>query len=124
MFPARRALHPSIVDAMDLSRPTGRRGHRHAGSMTSALTPIQAGMVRFKGGGGVGGILKSVAIGAALGALTGGIGFALFEMGATFSSTALGIAAGTWQSAVVGGAIMGSIGGTLAGAGGMMGVRA
>lgn len=75
-------------------------------------------------GGGAGGILKSVAIGAALGALTGGIGFAVFEMGATFSSAALGIAAGTWQSAVVGGAIMGTIGGGLVGAGCMMEARA
>lgn len=109
MIPKHRDLHPSIHDALDLSRPTGRRGHRHAGSMSTALSPFHAGMVRFKGGGGVGGIFKSVVVGAVLGAITGGIGF--------YAMPALGfeLAAGaTFWGAVAGGAIMGGIGAGLA----------
>lgn len=109
MFPSHRELHPAVIDALDLSRPTGRRGHRYAGS--TALSTIQPGAVRFKGGGGVGGILKSVVVGAVLGAITGGIGF--------YAMPALGfeLAAGaTFWGAVAQGAVMGGIGGSLIGA--------
>lgn len=76
----------------------------------------------FKGGGG--GIIRSVVIGAALGALTAGIGFGL---AAALQGTALAfgesmIAAG-FMATVAQGAVMGGIGGSLIGAIHMMEAR-
>lgn len=104
----RKELHPHLTDALQLNHFEGMRGHRHAGAMTSALTPFHAGLYRFKGGGGVRGIITSVVVGAVLGAITGGIGAALYG---AFPETLAALA----SSSVVGGAIMGGIGGSLAG---------
>jgi hypothetical protein len=71
----------------------------------------------FKGGGGVGGIIATVAIAAVLGAVTGGIGFALAQ---SFSSLAFLSSAATIGGALMGGAVTGAIGGALTGALGMM----
>lgn len=114
MLSCHKEFHPSVIDALDLSRPTGRRGHRHAGSASTALSPIYPGMVRFKGGGG---IIKSVVVGAALGALTAGIGFGLAM---ALEGTSLAFGASMLQAGLMAtvaqGAIMGGIGGSLIGA--------
>lgn len=73
----------------------------------------------FKGGGG--GIIKSVVIGAVMGAVTAGIGFGL---AAALQGTALAfgesmLAAG-FMATVAQGAVMGGIGGSLVGACHMM----
>lgn len=111
MIPTHRELHPSIHDALGTGRFEGRRGHRHAGSITTALYPFQAGMYRFKGGGGIGGIIKSVVIGAALGAIGGGIA------GYLFGSPGTGLLAGysAWEAGAITGAVSGGITGALGG---------
>lgn len=122
MIPTQRDLHPMVRQCLfeTGNQVIGRRGHMRAGCMSTVLTPFQANSFRFKGGGGAGGIIKMVVIGAVLGALTGGIGFAAFGLGGTFASVGMGIVAGTLESAIVGGAIMGAIGGALSGAAGML----
>jgi len=108
MIPTHRELHPSIYEALGTGRYEGRRGHRHAGSISTALYPFQAGVYRFKGGGGFGGLIKSVVVGAVLGAATGGVG-AFF-----------GLSQGGWLTAIATGAAMGAIGGALQGVAGML----
>jgi Putative phage tail protein len=101
MIPVRTTTHPHIIDAMG-PRYLGRRGHRRAGLMSSALTPYLPGLYRHKGG--FMGIISSVVIGAVVGSITGGAGFAL-DLSAQSS----------FWGAVSSGAIMGAIGGVLTG---------
>ena len=96
-----------------------RRGHARSGLMQTSMWTYPTPAMRYWKGGG-GGIIKSIVIGAVLGAVTGGIGFAAVGLGGTFASASLGIVANTMMSAVAGGAIMGAIGGALSGVAGML----
>lgn len=65
----------------------------------------------FKGGGGVGGIIKSVVVGAVIGAITGGIGGYFFDTPG-FNIFGMAVEKG-WQAGLVQGTITAAVGGAL-----------
>lgn len=112
-------IFPHITGRDNHARRERREGHRAGLLGTTMFCPPIPAMKYYKGGGG--GIIKSIVIAAAIGAITAGIGFG---MAMALEGTALAFGSAMLEAGLMAtiaqGAIMGAAGGALSGALGMM----